>query len=427
MDHMKFAVKTLSAGFLSVLLAMSTHVVDAIADDVSSQQQAVQPVQGAQLLWDYHGITRDKKPIQLLPLAGAILPDESIILTALWEEGTGAYRAYKVSKEGQLVWQYRVLEDPIDGVEAWPGMVPLLRPRPGGADVYGYIATGRLIGPRYFTDAGGHRPSPEWRGPPPEPFTALASSNDGRTTVGGSEAEPFNRSPLAPCTRALVVRLDSNDREMWRWHFRAEHKASFVRSLQYLADGSTLVFIDDKSTYGSRIDGCVGSGNQRWLVWLDSSGRDLRTILLSDDAQWVTALSDGRIVTLRTEDWLEAYWEINWHTYAADGSKLLSTKAIDLNPADLGNTKSPESALRRDVPSIKGLWLGHGRVYLAVQWSGFEAKREYESRLAVLAEDGELLGLSAAFHWRSLYLGPTADESEFVVAAPDGLYRVPMP
>jgi len=224
-----------------------------------------------------------------------------------------------------------------------------------------------------------------------------------------------------------VVKLDSAGRETWRWHFRAEHKATFVRSLQYLADGSTLVFIDDKSTYGSWIDGCMGLGNQRWLVWLDYYGRDFRTILLRDDTQWVIALSDGRIVTMRAEDWLEAYWEINWHTYAADGSKLLSTKAIDLNPADLENTKSPGSVLRRDVPSIEGLWLGHGRVYLAVQWSGFETKREYESRLAVFAEDGELLGLSAAFHWRSLFLGPTADESAFVVATPDGLYRLPMP
>lgn len=393
------------------------------------EQAAAPQVPGAELLWDYREPGGAAKSNSFWPFAGAALPDGGFILLGLWHERVGPYRAYRFDADGKLLWQFLVFDDVVYGSEAWPGIIPLLRPSQDGVIPYGYITTTRLIGPSYFTDDGKDRPEPTWRDRPPGPISALASSSDGRSTVGGTEAANSEWSPLAPCSRAFVVQLDAQAREVWRWRFRAEHKSTFIRWLQYLPNGSTLAFIDDDTHFeGSMERYCDGYGRQKWIVWLDSAGRDYRTMLLADGAEWVAALSDGRIATVQAEDNPDAGWEIYWYFYAADGSRLVSERAADLDlpesdPKSTGAKVSP----RPDAPNIRGVWLGRDRLYLAVQWSGFTEKRTYESRLAVYGEDGRLLALSPGFHWQSLILGPTVDQSKFIVATPDGLYRVPMP
>lgn len=392
-------------------------------------ETATQQLPGAELLWDYAGPGSGAKAHNLHPFAGAALPDGGLVLLALWSARAGPYRAFRFDADGKQLWQFTVFDDIVYGVDAWPGIVPLLRPSKAGAIAYGYITSTRLIGPSYFTDEGKDRPQPTWRDLPPGPITALASSSDGRATVGGTEAGPSDWSPLAPCSRALLVQLDSQAREVWRWRFRAEHKSTFIRRLQYLPNGSTLAFIDDDTHFeGSMERYCDGDGRQKWVVWLDSAGRDYRTMLVADGAQWVVALSDGRIATVQAEDNPDAGWEIYWYFYAADGSRLVSERAADLDLPESGPKSTMAKASRRpDTPNIRCVWPGKDRLYLAVQWSGFSEERTYETRLAVYGEDGRLLALSPGFHWQSLIVGPSADESSFIVATPDGLYRVPMP
>jgi hypothetical protein len=383
---------------------------------------AAPAVQEAELIWDYSGLSHDKRPIEIDPVSGALLPDGSIVLAA---NALGHYRAYKLSGNGEMLWSYTIFKDWILAAESWPGMVPLLRPRQGGAFAHGYIATGDMIGPRYFTDNGRSRPEPAWRGASPHPFTALASSSAGRATIGGAAGATDASNLLSPCPRALVVELDSRGREIWRWQFQPQHKATFVRSLQHLEYGFTLVFVDDSNRVGDPwYVHCAGDGRQQWLVWLDRGGRDFRTLLLTGGAEWVAALADGRIVTVSSVRW-DAYWELDWRIYAADGSKRIFDQAVDLNRVN-GQEISPEPSPRPDGPDIEGLWVGRNRLYLALRWSGFGLEQGYEVRFGAFAADGRLLWLSSPYDWHSVILGPTADESAFVVATPTGLYRAPL-
>lgn len=425
-----------SKPYRSLILAASVSLFwtgAAIADsggDTTSKAMLQVAQAGMETIWDYR-FDNGVRLQRVDPQAGILLPDGSMVVAVNEDEKLGPYVAYRIAADGRMLARMEVFDGTLYGRGSANDIVLVPDTNGPAEGAKGVILVGGPgIGPRRFDVSGRSLDFISWAREVPYVASAFAAA-PGAAWIGGGEKD-INSGP--PCSRAMVVRVDSQGKEQWRWyHEKLAQRATYVRGIARLADGSLILHVSTHAptgySGGSMPTNCREHPYRHWFIRLSPTGvTSWIRPAPPDEYYGLTALPDGRFAVAGLLGDRAASQRLFLRIVNSRDGSLLVEHHYDFDIlSGLDEHDSVPSWPIGEEPVLTwGLLTAGHYLYIEVT---FTTQIEHEGtwrRILQADLDGNVQWVSPKLR-RGAFFGAAADGSTLFLADQDGVKRLFIP